>query len=277
MEKTALITGGTDGIGRATAIELSKRGYSVHLLGINERRGNQLLDHLNLLYPDGDHRLFITDLSKKKEVNSFLDSYIRKFKKLDVLVLNAGIFPKKTILSDDGIDKSFSIGFVSRYMFSVKLNRLLSRSSIAKVVHINGSVVGSIRYSQLEVPTYGKMTSVWQNSVASALLVNYWDRLSGGNVAHTHWNPGIVNTDTVKSQGIVVRYLSKLMGMIEPERAGEMLAMHIDGNRSNDTTSRFFVKGKPQKVKKRIENGDKELNELIDFSEQFTRVKLSQI
>ena len=275
MKKTALITGGTDGIGKATAIELAKRGYSLHLLGINERRGNQLLDNLKLLYPDGDHRLFITDLSKKREVNSFLDSYIRDFKKLDVLVLNAGIFPKKIELSDDGIDKSFSIGFVSRYMFSVRLNRLLNRSSTGRVVHINGSIIGGIKFSQLEVPTYGKMTSVWQNSVASALLVNFWDKISDSMVLHTHWNPGIVNTQTVKSQGFIVRYLSKLMGMIEPDRAGVMLAEHIDSEGRSDI--RFYLKGKPKKIRLRIERGEKELKELLDFSQRFTRVKISQL
>ena len=273
MNKSALITGSTDGIGKATALEFAKLGYSVHVLGTNRERGNTVLKSLNDLNTDGKHELFITDLSKKKEVNDFLDAYIAKHETLDVLMLNAGIFPKQILLSEDGIDKSFSIGYISRYMFSVRLNKLLENSPIGKVIHVNGGVIGNINYSQLSNPKYSKMTSIWQNSVGGALLVNFWKELSNSNVAHMHVIPGFVDTQINKSQGFMVSFLSKLLGM-KPEIAGKILANHIDTIPKSDVAGKFFYKDKLKKTKIQIKEGQNLLKELIEFSESFTKIKI---
>jgi NAD(P)-dependent dehydrogenase (short-subunit alcohol dehydrogenase family) len=270
MGKNALITGATDGIGKATAIELAKKGYNLHILGRNKVKGMKVLEELNIISPKGKHELFITDLSNMAEVNEFLETYQAAYSTLDVLILNAGIYPSKIELSEDGIDQSFSIGYISRYLFSVKLNDLLNLSAIGKVIHINGSIVGSIKYSEVRAPKYSKIRSVWQNSVASALLVRFWKEYTKSTVHHIHWNPGIVNTQTVKSQGSNVRFLSRLMGMIEPEQAGKILANHVDSNRPGQ----FYFKGKAQKMKNKILRGEKLFNDLVGFSEAFTCVKI---
>lgn len=269
---TALITGSTDGIGKATALSLAKLGYSVHILGRNQERGEEVLSSLKQINKEGSHQFFVCDLSTTANVNSFLDQYIKTQSSLDVLVLNAGVFPKKVKLSDDGIDLSFSVGYISRYLFSVRLNPLLSKSSIAKVLHVNGSVIGTIKLDQLKAPQYGKMTSVWQNSVADALLCYHWKTISETKVQHTHWNPGIVNTQTVKKQSSIIQFLSKLAGMIEPQEAGDQIAAHIHTNQS-DSDSSFWVKGKAVKAKAKIVNGEA-LEDLLSFSKEFTGINL---
>ena len=268
--KTALITGATDGIGKATALALAKQKFSIHVLGLNKTNGYKVLTQLNEIYPEGEHQLFICDLSTKKNVNTFLEQYLQKYTKLDVLILNAGIHPKKNILSKDGIDKTFSVGFISRYMLAVKLNSLLNTSILKKVIHICGSTVGSIQYDKLNNPTYSKLKSVWQNSIASALLVYHWQKISHSSVQHIHWNPGIVNTRTVQSQPKYVQFLSKLFGMIEPDEAGKQLASVITSNSS----TQFYVKAKPiTKIPTKIKNKTN-LAKLLQFTEEFTAVKL---
>lgn len=270
MGRTALITGATDGIGKATAIELAKREFSIHVLGRNKEKGQAVLKELKQIYPEGKHDLFLVDLSMMSAVNQFLENYMKSYQILDVLILNAGIYPSKIQLSDDGIDQSFSIGYISRYLFSVKLNFLLQQSSIGKVIHVNGSAIGSIHYSQLHAPKYSKISSVWQNSVASALLTYFWKEFSQSKVHHIHWNPGIVNTQMVKSQGWFVQFLSRLMGMLEPERAGELIANHVEMK----DLKQFYFKGKPTNVKVKVRNGKSQFKELISFSESFTDVRM---
>ncbi|BDD06748.1 SDR family NAD(P)-dependent oxidoreductase [Aureibacter tunicatorum] len=276
MEKTALITGATDGIGKATAIALAKKDYTIHVLGIDKKRGEETLSTLNELNPNGKHKLFITDLSDLKQIDTFIHEYTQQYQSLDVLLLNAGIFQNKPTLSKSGIDLAFAIGYVSRYIFSVKLNPLLAKSRIGKVIHVNGSVVGEIKFNQLTNPKYNSMTSVWQNSVGSALLAYHWQSISSSKVAHMHWNPSIVNTQTVKSQSSIVRFLSKLAGMIEPEKAGQMLADNIDQTPRSESTGAFYVKGKKKKAKKSIANGTARLKELLQFSKKFTGIDIKE-
>ncbi len=55
--------------------------------------------------------------------HEFLDGYIKQFKSLDLLVLNANPVPGKLKITDEGHDQTFGVGYLSRYMFSVKLNK----------------------------------------------------------------------------------------------------------------------------------------------------------
>ncbi len=271
MEKLALITGATRGIGKATALELAKLGYTLHIIGTNREKGEEVLKKLHINNSEGKHELFIVDLSKKKDVNNFLDSYIEKYSTLDVLMLNAGIFPDKLLLSEDGIDKSFSIGYISRYMFAVRLNKLLQNSPIGKVVHINGGVIGGINYDQLSNPQYKKIASVWQCSVGGALLVNFWQKLSNTDVAHMHVIPGFVDTEINRSQGTLMRFISKTFGM-KPQKAGAILANHINTASKVDVAGKFFIKDKLKKTKQSILNGEDLLDKLIKYSESFTNI-----
>jgi NAD(P)-dependent dehydrogenase (short-subunit alcohol dehydrogenase family) len=274
MNKSILITGGTDGIGAATASEFAKQNYSVHILGSSNAKGEHMLEQLQQCNPNGKHLFYAVDLSTKDGVNNFITSYLKEHKTLDVLVLNAGVHPQKISLSKDNIDLTFSIGYISRYLLALRLNKLLAASPIGKVLHVNGSVIGKIHFKQLSQPKYNKMISVWQNSVGSALLCCHWHSFSNTKVDHIHWNPGIVNTNTVKSQSKIVQLLSKALGMIEAEQAGEAITKVIISNENKSIGASFFVKGK--KKKKPKIHADKSLfDELINFSEEFTRVKIN--
>ncbi len=274
MNEIALITGGTDGIGKATAIELAKRGYSVQVLGRNKKRGEEVLKSLKDINPSGKHELFILDLSIMSDVKEFLESYLNEYKALDILIMSAGIYPKEPQISVDGIDKSFSIGSISRYLFAVKLDKILSKSSIGKVVHVNGGVIGKIYYDQLKEPKYSRIKGVWQNSIVGALLVHNWKELSDSNVAHMHWLPGLVKTNILSTQGFLIKtVLAKLIGM-EPTAAGKMLADNIENVSKEDTSGKFYIQGKLKKTPKKIQNDKSILAEWIKFSTMFTQVKM---
>ena len=274
MSKIALITGGTDGIGKATAIELAKRKYSVQILGRNKKRGEEVVKLLRDINPSGKHELFILDLSIMNDVKKFLTTYTNENRALDVLILSAGIYPKEPQISVDGIDKAFSIGSISRYLFVVELDKMLGASPLGKVVHVNGGVIGKIHYDQLKAPKYSRIKGVWQNSIVGALLVHNWKELSDSNVAHMHWLPGLVRTNILSTQGFLIKtVLAKLIGM-EPEAAGKMLTDNIENVSKEETAGKFYIQGKLKKTPKKILNGKSLLAEWIEYSTAFTQVKV---
>lgn len=86
MTKTAFITGASSGIGEAAAIALAKEGFQLVLCG---RRQQKLTDLQEFLKHTKTHQLLF-DVRNKKEVKNAINSLPEEFKKIDVLINNAG-------------------------------------------------------------------------------------------------------------------------------------------------------------------------------------------
>jgi len=87
--KVALITGGTSGIGRDTAVLFAKEGAKVIFTGRREVEGNQTLDLVRAA--GGDGHFIRSDASKSADVESLVQKTIQKYGRLDVAFNNAGI------------------------------------------------------------------------------------------------------------------------------------------------------------------------------------------
>ena len=87
MSKNILITGATSGIGKATAIKLAEKGYNLILCG---RRKNKLEELKNFLSKKTRIETLIFDVRDKVEVDKQINSLPLDFKKIDILINNAG-------------------------------------------------------------------------------------------------------------------------------------------------------------------------------------------
>ena len=87
--KVALVTGGTSGIGKATAIEFARAGAKVVLTGRREKEGAQVVDEIKKL--GGDAAFVRTDVAKDADVKAMVDFTVGKFGRLDVAFNNAGV------------------------------------------------------------------------------------------------------------------------------------------------------------------------------------------
>jgi NAD(P)-dependent dehydrogenase (short-subunit alcohol dehydrogenase family) len=87
-EKVAIITGGTSGIGAATADLFAKEGARVVLTGRNEQRGRAIVDRIG-----GNAAIFVsTDVSRADDCRRAVTQAVDKFGRLDILFNNAGVF-----------------------------------------------------------------------------------------------------------------------------------------------------------------------------------------
>lgn len=90
----AIITGAGKGIGRATAIELARRGYA---LSVAARTESDLLSTLNQARADDRGVAVPTDVSKPGEIDRLVDGTLDRFGRLDAIVHCAGLAPVKSI------------------------------------------------------------------------------------------------------------------------------------------------------------------------------------
>lgn len=89
QDKVVLITGGTSGIGRATAVAFSREGASVAIAGRRVEEGNETL---RLVQAKGGEGLFVrADVSRPADVESMLATVLSRFGRLDVAFNNAGV------------------------------------------------------------------------------------------------------------------------------------------------------------------------------------------
>ena len=91
--KKAIVTGGSRGIGRAIALELAKRGANVGINYVsNEAKARETLSEIERFGVKGI--LLKGDVSRIEDVKNFVKKFVEEFKKVDILINNAGILSK---------------------------------------------------------------------------------------------------------------------------------------------------------------------------------------
>ena len=114
MQKIALITGASRGIGRACAIKLAKENIKV-IANYNksEQKAKELQEELKKQGIDID--IYKADVSKRAEVQQMTKYILEKYGKIDILINNAGISQEKlfTDLTDEDIDTMINVNLKS--------------------------------------------------------------------------------------------------------------------------------------------------------------------
>jgi NAD(P)-dependent dehydrogenase (short-subunit alcohol dehydrogenase family) len=131
--KVALITGGTSGIGEATAVLFAKEGAQVAVTGRNEERGHAVTQKI---IQHGGKAVFIrTDVRKADECRRAVDETLRSFGQLDILFNNAGVFYPHTTL--DCTEEEWDL----QIDVNLKGTFLMSKSALPAMIRQGSGVI----------------------------------------------------------------------------------------------------------------------------------------
>lgn len=138
MQKVAIITGGSSGIGKSLVLKYAKEGYAVVFTGRNGERMAQVVSELG----DRPYLALELDAAGKAENKKLVDKTIEKFGRIDVLVCNAGI-SMRALFEDvelEVFEKLMDINFYGAiYATKFALSHLLeSKGTIIAISSING-------------------------------------------------------------------------------------------------------------------------------------------
>src|SRR5215208_898707 len=136
-----LITGATDGLGRALAERLSRDGEQLLLHGRDADRLARLADELAAAYEGPASRTLLADLADLAEVRRLAAEVRDATDRLDVLVSNAGIGSgepdgRDRRTSADGYELRFAVNFLAGFLLTLELLPLLRASAPARVVNV---------------------------------------------------------------------------------------------------------------------------------------------
>jgi NAD(P)-dependent dehydrogenase (short-subunit alcohol dehydrogenase family) len=146
-DRTALVTGSTDGLGRAVATELARRGLTVLVHGRDPERGAGTVEEIRAQTGNDRVRLHLADLASLAEVRDLADAVADSTPRLDLLINNAGIgtgLPdgRERQESLDGIELRFAVNYLAGFLLTERLLDLLRSSASAPARVVNVSSLG---------------------------------------------------------------------------------------------------------------------------------------
>jgi len=143
--KSALITGGTAGIGKAIACLYAKHGADVAILGTNRERAEAAVKEIEAAKADSSQKVvyFLIDVSKTKEVDQVVSELLAAWSKIDILVNNAGITKDNLLMkmSEEDWDQVLAVNLKSVYNTCRALSRPMMKARSGAIINIS-SVIG---------------------------------------------------------------------------------------------------------------------------------------
>ena len=140
-DKTILITGATDGLGKLVAQHAGMAGATLILHGRNKQKGQKVLDEIRSLSGNQNIFYYNADFSSLQAVKDFSEEVLANHSALNILINNAAIGggPKgsnQRELSKDGYELRFAVNYLSHFLLTQKLLPLLVRSVPARIINV---------------------------------------------------------------------------------------------------------------------------------------------
>ncbi len=196
--KTVLVTGGTGGIGKATATGLAALGARVAITGRDPERARAAAADIAARSGNPTVDVFAADLSAQAEVRRLASEVLAAYPRLDVLVNNVGGYWFTRHLSADGLERTFALNHLAPFLLTNLLRDRLCASAPARVVTVSSAAHGTgvLDFDDLcGAQGYSGQRAYSQSKLANVMFsYELARRLGGTGVTATVLHPGVVRT-----------------------------------------------------------------------------------
>ena len=257
--KTVLVTGGTSGIGKATALGLAALGAHLAITGRDRRRTETAAQEVRAL-GGGPVDVFVADLSSQAEVRQLAEEALQRLPRIDVLVNNVGGYRNTRHVTADGLEHTFALNHLAPFLLTHLLLDRLTRSAPARVVTVssNAQALGRIDFDDLQGERgYSGAKAYNQSKLANVLFTYELARrleatrkseqtIVTANVLH----PGVVSTsfgaeDPAVVQRLIIPFLRPFMKT--PARGAATSIYAASAPELERVTGLYFANSKPKK------------------------------
>jgi retinol dehydrogenase-14 len=254
--RTVLITGGTSGIGRATATGLAAIGARVAITGRNRERTERLAREIGTAV--GAHvDVFTADLSSQTEVRRLAGEVLQTYPRIDVLVNNVGGYWDSRHVTVDGLERTFALNHLAPFLLTNLLLERLQQGVPARVVTVSSGAhaMGRIDFEDLQGErSYSGQRAYNQSKLANVMFTyELARRLQGSAVTGNVLHPGVVRTsfgaeDPGRVQRLLVPFVRPFM---KAPAQGAATSIYLASSpHLEQMTGRYFVNSKPRRSSK---------------------------
>ena len=193
-QQTILITGATDGLGRAVAHELAARGATLLLHGRSEDRGRQTVAEIRAQAPNATLTYYRADFDSLSEIRGLAERILAEHDRLDVVLNNAALgIDSVRRVSRDGLEATFQVDYLAPYMLSYLLEPLLITSAPSRIVNVASAGQAPIGFEDVMLErSYDGVQAYCQAKLAEIMLtLDQAAALSGAGVTVNCVHPAL--------------------------------------------------------------------------------------
>jgi NAD(P)-dependent dehydrogenase (short-subunit alcohol dehydrogenase family) len=239
--KTILITGSTDGIGKQTALELAESGARILLHGRNQKEVEATVKEISANTHNHNIDFFISDLSSLSQVRELADAIKSKYNSLEILINNAGVFMNDLIITEDGYEMTFTVNHLAPFLLTHLLLDLLKRNPKSRIITVSSIAHqrGKLEFDNLHGEKLFDGYGAYSLSKLANILFTYElaDRLAGTGITVNCFHPGVITTKLLR-QGF------RMTG--DSLKEGAETAVYLASSLEVENVSgKYFFKKKP--------------------------------
>jgi len=209
-QQTILITGATDGLGRALAAELAAQGATLLIHGRDDGRGRETTEDIRAKSGNDKLQWLRADLASLEEVRAVADEVLSEHERLDALVNNAGIGTTlpgngQRMESREGYELRFAVNYLAGYLLTRLCIPLLERSAPARIVSVSSAGQAPIDFDDVMLRRrYNGVQAYCQSKLAQVMFTfDLAEELEGYGVTATCLHPGsYMPTKMVRAAGV---------------------------------------------------------------------------
>jgi NAD(P)-dependent dehydrogenase (short-subunit alcohol dehydrogenase family) len=269
----AVITGTTHGIGRVTARELAKAGFTLVMPCRDLQVGQGVRDEIGTLVPGALIHVLLCDLASLASVRECALSIRREFQSIALLINNAGMVSTRHRMSEDGFELTFATNHLGPFLLTHLLqDRMCAGGRIINVAS-RAHYGGVIDLESIQAPRarYRARAAYAQSKLANVLhTFALARRLAGSPVTANCLHPGIVATNLLPRW---LRLLKPLVTRVTfgPERGARTTLYLALSKEVTDISGRYFDEHQAVQPASSLANDVRLQESLWTASERWTR------
>ena len=248
--KTAVIAGGTGGIGKAVALELAGKHYRVIIHGHDPGKALHAEEEIKAATGNNLVESITADLSSLNGMKELADAIKSRTDRIHALVLSTGVILPHREVTKDGLEKGFVIQYLSRFAITQLLMNELEKGSAHIVMVVAPVLPGAkIHFEDITLEkNFTMLRAMAQEMFASHLFVQeFAKRHADNHVLINMANPGFVDTGITRRLPALLRWAYKLVAT-KPKKASRNFVYLASDEAVN--FSGYFLK-KPGKVNRK--------------------------
>ena len=246
--KTCLVTGGTNGIGKATAHDLARMGARVVIVGRDAQRTKQVVDEIRSATGNPNVSFLLADLTSQQDIRRLARDFKSTHAQLHVLLNNAGGTYMKRQLSVDGIEMTFALNHLAYFLLTNLLLDTIKASAPARIVSVSSDAHarGKIEFDNLQGErSYAGFGPYGSSKLANILFTTELARrLEGTGVTANALHPGLTSTGFGRNNpGIVMKIMGVVIPLIgrSPEKGARTSLYLASSPEVEGVTGKYFV------------------------------------